>query len=132
MFCFLAGCSNLGHEFDGLQKPNADEVLIYYYRPSKFVGCGEFYDVKENGKKVTTLYNGGYFLHKTISEKKVITAKTETSSDLSFFPENGETYFVRGKIKIGALVGRPELELVEKEVALKELQNCKIIEQKNE
>lgn len=132
LFCcgvVLSACSNLGHKFDSLQTPGADEVLIYYYRPSKFVGGGVYYDVDENHKTVTTLYNGGYYPHFTSAGDKLIEASTEGKSEVFFTAEKGKTYFVRGKVNIGILMGRPSLKLVPQEKALREIQECKIVEQ---
>lgn len=125
----LPACGSLGHKFDGLQTPNPNEALIYYYRPSKFIGSGIFYDVKENGNIVTTLYNGGYYPHRTTAGHKLVTAKTETAEEISFPVEKGQTYFVRGKVHMGIIAGRPAMKLIPKDKALKELQDCRIIEQ---
>lgn len=124
----LSACGSLGHKFDGLQKPASDEALIYYYRPSKFIGGGVYYDVEENKEVVTTLYNGGYYLHRTTPGEKHVEASTEGKSELFFTAEKGKTYFVRGKVNVGVLMGRPSLRLVPEEKALKEIQECKIIE----
>ena len=124
----LSACGSLGNKFDGLQKPAPDEVLIYYYRPSKFIGSGVYYDVDENHKTVTTLYNGGYYPHFTTAGDKLVEASTEGTSELFFTAEKGKTYFVRGKVNVGLVMGRPSLKLVSEEKALKELQECRIIE----
>lgn len=130
VLCCLAfcACGSLGHKFDGIQTPGADEVLIYYYRPSKFIGSGVYYDVDENHKAVTTLYNGGYYPHFTTAGDKLVEASTEGTSELFFTAEKGKTYFVRGKVNVGLVMGRPSLKLVSEEKALKELQECRIIE----
>lgn len=124
----LSACGSLGHKFDGLQKPASDEALIYYYRPSKFIGGGVYYDVEENKEVVTTLYNGGYYFHRTTPGEKHVEASTEGKAELFFTAEKGKTYFVRGKVNVGVLMGRPSLRLVPEEKALKEIQECKIIE----
>lgn len=124
----LSACGSLGNKFDGLQKPAPDEVLIYYYRPSKFIGGGVYYDVEENKNVVTTLYNGGYYSHRTTPGEKHVEASTEGKSELFFTAEKGKTYFVRGKVDVGILMGRPSLKLVPEEKALKELEECRIIE----
>lgn len=131
LFCYcvlLGACGNLGHKFDGLQTPAADETLIYYYRSGKFIGSGVYYDVEENKDVVTTLYNGGYYPHHTTPGEKHIEASTEGKSELFFTAEKGKTYFVRGKVNVGLVMGRPSLKLVPEEKALKELQECRIIE----
>jgi len=124
----LGACSNLGQQFDGLEKPKEDEALIYYYRPNKFLGGGVYYDIRENNQTVTTLYNGGYYPHFTSAGEKNIEASTESTEELCFTAEKGKTYFVRGKVNMGILIGRPSLKVVPEEIALKEIQECRIIE----
>ena len=53
---FLSGCGSLGHKFENNITPKQDEVLIYYYRPSHFVGGAVYYDVKENGETFASQY----------------------------------------------------------------------------
>lgn len=125
----LTACGSLGHKFDGKISPNKDEAVVYFYRPSKFIGGGVYYDVKENNQIITTLYNGGYYPHKTSQGTKYYTAKTEGSDEISFPVEKGKIYFVRGKVKMGVLIGRPSLKLVPEDKALQEIQDCRIVEQ---
>ena len=61
----LSGCAHdLGNRFEPTT-PRDNMVLIYYYRPSHFLGSGVSYDIKENGRHIVTLYNGGYFPYMT-------------------------------------------------------------------
>ena len=126
---FLSGCGSLGHKFENNITPKQDEVLIYYYRPSHFVGGAVYYDVKENGEIITTLYNGGYYPHITTAGEKTVTAETEASESIYFSAEKGKTYYVRGGVDMGAFIGRPSLNLIQAEQARQEIQDCRIIEQ---
>ncbi len=128
LIAVLSACANLGEPFEKLEKPNSDEAIIYYYRPSQFSGAGVYFDVKENGETVTTLYNGGYDYHKTEAGNKYITAKTESEVNVGFIAEAGKTYFVRGAVHPGFIIGRPALEIVPEDVAVSQLKSCKIIE----
>ena len=91
IICSLSACGHLGKQFDGLEAPDKNEALIYYYRPSHFVGGGVYYDIKENGEKITTLYNGGYYPHKTTEGEKLISAETEKKKDFVLRVETGKT-----------------------------------------
>lgn len=124
----LSACGHLGEQFKTLEKTSAEEAIIYYYRPNNLWGGGVYYDVKENGEVITTLYNGGFSYHKTKPGDKIITAKTESETQLGFEAERGQTYFIRGKVHMGVLVGRPALKLVPEEKALKEIKKCRMIE----
>ena len=129
LMSFLSGCGSLGKKFENTILPPKDEALIYYYRPSHFVGSAISYDVKENGEIITTLYNGGYYPHITKAGEKTSTAETEATEAIYFSAEKGKTYYVRGGVDMGAFVGRPSLKLIPPEQAQEEIQDCRIIEQ---
>jgi hypothetical protein len=42
----------------------------------------------------------------------------------------GETYYVKGSIRLGLIVGRPRLLVVSPEVAESEIIKCKLIQEK--
>ena len=132
IFCLFAlnilcGCSApLGAKFEPITTLS-DETLIYYYRPSRFLGSGVHYTVEENGKPVTKLYNGGYYPALTTPGQKTIKAG---SSTVSFFAERGRTYFIRGKEHMGLFIYHPSIKLVPNSKAWREIQNCRIIEEK--
>lgn len=125
----LSACSHLGQKFDTVQSPSDEEALIYYYRPNNFFGSGVYYDIRENKDTITTLYNGGYYPHFTTPGEKTIEAQTESTSYVSFNAEKGKTYFVRGKVNMGFLMGRPSLRVVPQEKALQEIQECRMIKE---
>ena len=124
---FLGACAPLGPQFEKLAEPEKDSALIYYYRPGRIIGGAVRYDVHENGKRITTLYNGGYTLHKSHAGNKHIDATTETTSVLDFTAENNNRYVVRGQVGMGILIGRPKLTLVDEKEAIEEIKDCRFI-----
>ncbi len=132
--CLLASCggNNLGRKFDGFEKPNKDQALIYFYRPNKVFGSIVYYTVKEDNKPITVLYNGSYYPYYTTEGKKNFKAKTEATNSISLNVENGKTYFVRGTISFGVFVGHPKFEIVDDELeVLSEIKECKMSDLRN-
>ena len=123
----LSVCAPLGEHFQSLKEPSIDAAQVYIYRPSSFVGGGMNYTVMENENPIIKLYNGGYYTYSTTPGIKKIWAETETTSEISTKLKENQTYFFRGEIAMGLLVGRPKLTQVSEETALNELPNCKEI-----
>lgn len=69
------------------------------------LGCG----VNENGERVSALGAGKYFVHPTEPGTHAYTVKSEATDLLTLEVEPGETYYVRCKIKMGIMVGRPNI-----------------------
>lgn len=81
---------------------------IVFFRPggSGFaIGCS----VNENGEKVSSLGAGRYFVMRTTPGRHEFTVKSEAKDVLALEVEEGETQFAACKIKMGILVGRPDL-----------------------
>ncbi|WP_225072842.1 DUF2846 domain-containing protein [Desulfuromonas sp. CSMB_57] len=125
----LAGCANLGHVYQEELVPQ-NKGVVYIYRPSRFIGGGVSYDVKVGETPVTTLYNGGYFPYFSDPGEVEFWAKTESRSAVTLDIKAGETYFVKGTVGVGLLVGRPHLTVVPNEAAGKEIADCKLIPDK--
>ena len=69
------------------------------------MGCS----VNENGQKVSSLGNGRYFIMVTDPGRHEFTVKSEAKDVLALELEPDETQFVECRIKMGILVGRPDL-----------------------
>lgn len=69
------------------------------------LGCS----VNENGEKVSSLGAGRYFVMETTPGRHEFTAKSEAKDVLALEVEEGEVQYVQCKIKMGILVGRPDL-----------------------
>jgi hypothetical protein len=106
--------------------PSENKSMLYVYRPSSFVGGGVYYDIHANDNNkdevIGTLRNGG-FIEKEIAptENVEIWAKTESKASVSLDMKPNETYCVKGGVGIGFLVGRPNLEIVDRALCEKEI-----------
>lgn len=123
----LQGCVTLGAQYQQLEVTPDDKAIVYIYRPSRFVGGGVSYNVYADKKIINTLYNGGYYPYILEPGKVEIWAKTESKSSVEFVAKAGRNYYVKGWVGMGLIVGRPHLEIVSPDLALKEIKECKLI-----
>lgn len=121
------GCASLGPAFEQVASMPNGKALIYVYRPSAFVGGGVSYDININKKVIAPLRNGGYFPYFADPGKTEVWAKTEVRRSVVFVAEAGDTYYVKGGIMMGILVGRPHLEIVDATIAKTEIAGTKRI-----
>ena len=127
LIILLSACAG---QFKGMEAPNKDEAVIYYYRPWKYVGAALSIDVKENGKFIADLDVNEYKVHKTNAGLKVIS--TDTISDdvsLPFTAEKGKSYFIKVENDYCfSLLGCTEINLIPEAKALNEIQKCNKVE----
>ncbi len=123
----LCACAPLGEPFQALKEPQQDTAQVYIYRPTSIIGGGTNYTVMENETPITKLYNGGYYTYSTKPGVKKIWAETESRSEISTNLKKNQTYFFKGEVSMGVLIGRPKLTQVSQETALNELSECKEI-----
>ncbi|QKF66660.1 DUF2846 domain-containing protein [Arcobacter venerupis] len=121
----FTGCGAKGEKFGSFKLPSENKSMLYVYRPSSFIGGGVYYDIHTNNNKdeiIGTLRNGG-FIEKEITpnENTEIWAKTESKASVSIDMKPNETYCVKGGVGVGFLVGRPNLEIVDKTLCEKEI-----------
>lgn len=123
----MTGCASLGPNYSKVDLIPNNSGLVYFYRPSSFVGGGVFYDIKNGETVITTLYNGGYYPYFSASGEKEFWAQTESKSSITLDVKTGQTYYIKGEVGVGFLVGRPHLMVVAPEIAEKEIADCKLI-----
>lgn len=98
-------------------KPNTIEVpapaegmaKVVFFRPKKFVGGGVNFKVRENDVELGRLRNGNYFMIDVSPGKHTYTVHSEAKDHLNLELDAGETFFVKGSVTMGVLVGRPNL-----------------------
>ena len=105
---------------------SGDIALLHIYRVGKMAGAAIGYDVhlgddvifraKNNSKATVKLTSAGAC---------VLWAKTESKAELPLNIELGKEYYVRCGMKMGAMVGRPNLEIVEGNIAKVEFDKIK-------
>lgn len=121
------GCApTLGDAYKRVETVPSSKALVYIYRPSG-MGGAVYYDVKANGKVVTTLYSGSYYPYVTDPGEIEFSAKTEASDEVTIDAKANQTYFLRGSVGLGFFVGHPHLTVVPAEEAEKEIVDCKFL-----
>lgn len=125
---FLSACATLGPPYQKAGKGPDNTALVYFYRPSGFVGGAVAYDIKtEDNNVVTTLHSGGYFPYYSKPGEHEFWARTEARSSVTLDVKPGEVYFVKGTVGVGFFVGRPHLIVISNDVGEKEITECKLI-----
>ncbi len=123
----IVGCATLGPIYQKTDKIQEGMGLVYIYRPSGFTGGGVSYNVKVGDTVITTLYNGGYYPYFAKPGELELWAKTEAKSAVTLDVRAGRTYYVKGTVGVGFLVGRPHLMVVPESVGETEIAGCKLI-----
>lgn len=88
--------------------PPAGKGQVVFFRPGGMgfaLGCS----VNENGQKVSSLGAGTYFVMVADPGKHEFSVKTEATDKLALEVEPDETQFAKCRIKMGIMVGRPDL-----------------------
>lgn len=88
--------------------PPPGKGQIVWFRPGGMgfaVGCS----VNENGQKVSSLGAGRYFIMVTEPGRHEFTVKSEATDRLGLEVEADETQYASCKIKMGIMVGRPDI-----------------------
>lgn len=88
--------------------PPAGKGQIVFFRPSGMgfaVGCS----VNENGQKISSLGAGKYFVMVTEPGKHEFMVHSEAKDVLGLEVEADETQYASCKIKMGIMVGRPDI-----------------------
>ena len=88
--------------------PPAGKGQIVFFRPGGMgfaLGCS----VNENGQKVSSLGAGTYFVMVADPGKHEFSVKSEATDVLALEVEPDETQYAKCKIKMGIMVGRPDI-----------------------
>lgn len=102
---------------------DADYAVVHFYRPKIIVGSGLGYKVRsEDGTIIGRVRNGENFSY-TITDfgNHTFKAKTESTTAVEINVERGKEYFVQCGVKMGYIIGKPDLCVVENNVGLKEI-----------
>lgn len=88
--------------------PPPGKGQVVFFRPGGMgfaVGCS----VNENGQKISSLGAGKYFVLVTTPGRHEYLVKSESKDVLALEVESDETQFAKCRIKMGIMVGRPDL-----------------------
>ena len=88
--------------------PPAGMGQIVFFRPGGTgfaIGCS----VNENGQKISSLGAGRFFIMTATPGRHEYTVKSEAKDTLALNVEDGETQYATCRIKMGIMVGRPDI-----------------------
>jgi len=130
----LTACATTGPKFNELA-PSISNLApgmgrIFIYRTSVIGGLIQP-EVKLNGEVIGRAVPKGFFYVDKKPGNYVITISTEVTRKLSLTLDEGQIRYVRLNVSMGFFVGHIYPELVEPQVAEKEIQNCRYIGGKN-
>jgi hypothetical protein len=92
-----------------LSPPPAGKGQVVFFRNRSMYGGAVWYAVKENSHKLGDLSSGAFFVLPEDPGAHVFTAATENKDTLRMEVEAGETYYVRGTVQMGILVGEASI-----------------------
>lgn len=131
---FLFGCAS-GQKFTELQPKMVAETpgmgRIFFYR-TMVLGAAVQPVVLLNDLRVGQAVPQGFFYVDRPPGNYLVSTSTEVERKLSFTLAEGQTRYVRISLSIGFVVGHVYGELVDNEVALEEIKDCKYIGDKKE
>ncbi len=116
----LCSCASVQREAAPSQsdRPERGKALVIFYRERHFVGGGVSYKVFDNGGRIGGLPNGAYFVYQATPGAHKFTASTESTAEHVLSLEAGKTYYIRGEVHMGVMVGRPELVIADSKEAV--------------
>lgn len=129
VICILLGaCATSGPKYSEatpyVAAPAAGDGRIYLYRTA-LLGMAVQPEVRINGEVVGHATPNGYFYIDRKPGTYEITTTTEVERKLSLVLDRDQTRYVRLNISMGFFVGHVYPELVDSDVGLKELQDCR-------
>lgn len=89
--------------------PAQGKGQIVFFRPGAFVGSAIRCTVREDGRMIGRAGNGRYFIVSAAPGKHTFTTKTEATDTLNVEVEPDETTFIKCKIGMGVMAGRPNI-----------------------
>ena len=121
---FASQGSTLGSSFQGADKIPTDKAVVYIYRPRTRLGKIPF-NVKANGRVLTTLVPSGYYAYIAEPGQIEFTAfDTGSSSSITVDAKAGQAYYLKGAD--GKWGGSVRLESVSPETGTNEIASCKL------
>jgi hypothetical protein len=128
----LGGCATSGQKFSetattAATGPAPDMGRIYFYR-TMLLGMAVQPEVKVNGEVVGRAVPNGFFYVDRKPGSYEITTTTEVERKLSLTLDKGQTRYVKLSLSIGFVVGHVYPELIDNDVATKEMASTRFVE----
>ena len=122
----LGGCATLGAPFAPDTQAPADRADVYVYRISA-MGAAIAPTVYANQVPLLGLPPSGYFVYRALPGELTLEQRTEATSFVTLDIKAGETYYVKGSVRMGFSLGHAHLVIVAKEDGEREVRECKLI-----
>lgn len=128
----MTGCAS-GPQYSALHNteapPASGNGRIYIYRTA-VLGAAVQPDVKINGDVIGKAVPGGYFFVDRPAGNYQISTSTEVKRTLSLTLDPDQKRYVRLNISLGFFVGHVWPELIDNQVAEKEIEDCHYVKGK--
>lgn len=135
ILAFSLGACATGQKFSEYkaQIPESNPELgrIYFYRTSS-LGAALRPKVVLNSEEVGQAVAKGFFYVDRAPGDYVVVTSTEVERKASFVLEKGQTRYIRFGVGLGFFVGHVYPELVDEQVGLSEINDCKFTGQANQ
>ncbi len=123
--CILSGCSAGGSPFLMPDKATQGKALVYFFRPSAFVGNMASPTLVDNGKEIGDIENGQFVKYEALPGKhKFHTDTMIIDKETEFDLVAGETYYIRAALQQGFWTSTWQLTRIFPEEALQEMKSC--------
>lgn len=99
--------------------PPAGKGQIVFFRTGTIMGAAMGCSVNEDGQKISSLGAGRYFVLVTEPGRHEYTVKSEAKDALALEVEADETQYAMCRIKMGIMMGRPDLRPATREEFVK-------------
>jgi hypothetical protein len=109
-----------------INAPPASKGQIVFFRPFALGGMAVWFNVRENGALLGKLSNGVYFVQVTDPGTHIYLGATENKDTIKLEVDDGETYFVKGSISMGMLIGEANLTPSDQATFEKALKSMKL------
>lgn len=95
-----------------LPKAKEGKALIIFYRESSFKGGAIRFNLNSDQGVIGTLPSGSMVYRHVDPGQHTFWSQVISQGSVTLDVEAGETYYIQGVVKMGALAGRPRLNVV--------------------
>ena len=107
-----------------VQIEDTTKARIYVVRPTSF-GAAISMDIFDSGKHIGVTGPYGYLCWERDTGKALVSGSSENTSTLPIAAEKGKTYYIDQGIRMGFVVARNKLTLLDEKEGKEELKKCK-------
>lgn len=131
---YLKGIKNVIDKLNAIQDSitkskfpaNPNYALLYIYRLEAQDGYIRGFNIHNKDSVICKINNNSKYAIKLYkSGKTIVWAQTETKDSVSIDVKFGEEYFLKCTLKMGVVIGRPDMELISKEQGRFEYESMK-------